>query len=68
MNKHTIIQKAAKKSGMPLPLDKKTQELSEGLLNSLEDGIKWANDKPNNLIKTDVKKWLEDLQRKADKI
>jgi len=63
-----IIKTAAEKSGMPLPLDKKTQELSEGILRSLDDAVKLANGEQNNLIKTDFKKWLEDLQRKADEI
>ena len=66
MNQEAIIRNAAEKANMPYPLDNESQELSESILRSLDEGVKWANGKENNLIKTDIKKWLEDLHKEAE--
>ena len=66
MNTERIIENAAKKSGIDYPVDEKTREFSESFLRSLNDGINWANGREHNLIKVNIHKWLEDLQREID--
>ena len=65
-NHENIIRKAALAEGISYPLDEETREFSDGLLHSLNEAVKLANGEKNDLIKTDIKQWLKDLQKEAD--
>jgi len=62
-NHEDIIRRAAESEGMPYPLDDKTMEFSKSVMRGMDGAKEFLS---GNYKKTDVKKWLEDLQRKAD--
>jgi hypothetical protein len=62
-NHEKIIRKAAESEGMPYPLDDETMEFSKSVMRSMDGAVKFLS---GDYEKTNVKKWLEDLQRKAD--
>lgn len=47
MNTNLIIENAAKRAGLPLPLDDETREFSEGFLRSLKCGLDIAHGRRN---------------------
>ena len=67
MDTEKIIETAAQNAGMPLPLDDKTREFSEGLLSSLGSTLDWVyGRKPPPTGDSDFWSWLDEIQAEAE--
>ncbi|MCL2152834.1 MAG: hypothetical protein FWH57_07750 [Oscillospiraceae bacterium] len=61
-----ITREAAESANVPYPLDDDSTLVSIQIISSIEQGIAVATDKKPP--KNDIMKYLEELQRRADKV
>jgi len=62
-NHEKIIRKAAESEGMPYPLDDETMEFSKSVMRSMDGAVKFLS---GDYEKRDIKKLIQEMQRKAD--